>query len=136
MAGEFVIINRHLMKELIELGIWSEDLKNEIIKNQGSIQNINGIPKFLKNKYKIVWEMPMKTLIDMAKDRGAYIDQSQSMNLWMAVPTYDKLTAMHFYSWKCGLKTGLYYLRSKPKAFAQQFTIAPKEEEDCLACGS
>ena len=136
LAGEFVIINRHLMKELIELGIWDEDLKNEIIRNQGSIQNIKGVPKFLKNKYRIVWEMPMKVLINMARDRGAYIDQSQSMNLWMAVPTYDKLTAMHFYSWKCGLKTGLYYLRSKPKAFAQQFTIAPKEEDECLACGS
>ena len=137
LAGEFVIINKHLMKELIELDKWDEDLKNEIIKNQGSIQNIGGIPKFLKEKYKIVWELPMKILINMAKERGAYIDQSQSMNLWMAVPTYDKLTAMHFYSWKCGLKTGLYYLRTKPKAFAQQFTIAPKNEEnDCLACGS
>ena len=136
LAGEFVIINKYLMKELIELGKWNEDLKNEIIKNQGSIQNINGIPKYLKEKYKIVWELPMKVLIDMAKDRGAYIDQSQSMNLWMAVPTYDKLTSMHFYSWKSGLKTGLYYLRTQPKAFAQQFTIAPKEEEECLACGS
>ncbi len=136
LAGEFVIINKYLMKELIELGKWNEDLKNEIIKNQGSIQNINGIPKYLKEKYKIVWELPMKVLIDMAKDRGAYIDQSQSMNLWMAVPTYDKLTSMHFYSWKSGLKTGLYYLRTQPKAFAQQFTIAPKVEEECLACGS
>ena len=109
------------MKELIELGIWNEDLKNEIIKNQGSIQNIKGIPKFLKNKYKIVWEMPMKVLINMARERGAYIDQSQSMNLWMAVPTYDKLTAMHFYGWRKGLKTGIYYLRRKPKHQPQQF---------------
>jgi ribonucleoside-diphosphate reductase subunit M1 len=142
LAGEFVIINKHLLKELTCMGLWNNDIKNEIIKNNGSIQDINGIPKKTKEKYKIVWEIPMKHIIDMAADRGAFIDQSQSMNLWMKNPDAQRLTKMHFYSWKKGLKTGLYYLRTKAKASPQQFTIEPdkksnyEEEDDCLMCGS
>ena len=140
LAGEFVIINKYLMRELLDLGLWDVEIKNEIIKDRGSIQNIKCIPKVLKERFKIVWEMSMKHILEMASDRGKYICQSQSMNLWMENPTYDKLTAMHFYGWKLGLKTGLYYLRTKAKAAPQQFTIDPtkkvEEEEDCLMCGS
>lgn len=126
IAGEFIILNKYLLQDLIHLGLWNVDLKNEIIYNKGSIQEIEIIPKPLKEKYKIVWEMPMKKIIDMACDRGRYICQSQSLNLWMDNPTYDKITAMHFYSWSKGIKTGIYYLRTKAKASAQQFTIDPR----------
>ena len=144
LAGEFVVINKYLMRELIDLGLWNTQIKNEIIKNKGSIQKIDGIPKVLKERFKIVWEIPMKHILEMAADRGAYICQSQSTNLWMQTPTYDKLTAMHFFGWSKGLKTGIYYLRTKAKAAPQQFTIEPEkkqqnheeEEEDCLMCGS
>ena len=128
-AGEFVMVNKHLIKELCELGMWTEENKNIIIKNNGSVQEMN-IPKHLKEKYKIVWEIPMKNIIDMAADRAPYIDQSMSMNLWMQNPTYDKLTAMHFYSHSKGLKTGMYYLRTKAKAAPQQFTIDPSKTSD------
>lgn len=124
-AGEFVIVNKYLMKELIELGLWTEDLKDNIILNKGSIQHIDFIPKHIRDKYKIVWEIPMKHVIDMAADRGAFICQSQSLNLWMEDPDYKALTSMHFYGWQAGLKTGIYYLRRKAKHQAQQFTIAP-----------
>jgi len=124
-AGEFVIVNKYLMKELIELGLWTEDLKDNIILNKGSIQHIDFIPKYIRDKYKIVWEIPMKHVIDMAADRGAFICQSQSLNLWMEDPDYKALTSMHFYGWQAGLKTGIYYLRRKAKHQAQQFTIAP-----------
>ena len=143
LAGEFVVINKHLLKELIAIDLWNTDIKNNIIYNKGSVQGISQLPKCLKEKYKIVWEIPMKSIIDMAADRGPYICQSQSMNLWMENPDYKKLTAMHLYSWKKGLKTGMYYLRTKAKASAQQFTIEPtknkkvKEQEDdeeCLMC--
>ena len=133
LAGEFIIVNKHLMKELIELGFWNEKIKDNIIKNRGSIQQINGLPDNIKEKYKIVWEMSMKDIIDMAKDRGAYICQSQSLNLWVQDPDYKTLTSMHFYSWNSGLKTGIYYLRRKPKHQPQQFTIEP-EEEGCEMC--
>lgn len=144
IAGEFIIANKYLMKELIELKLWDEDLKNNIISNNGSIQHIQGIPIHIKDKYKIVWEIPMKHLIDMAKDRGAFICQSQSLNLWMEEPTYKSLTSMHFYSWKAGLKTGIYYLRRKAKHQAQQFTIEPDkknvpqedEHEVCEMCSA
>ena len=144
IAGEFIIVNKYLMKELIELKLWDEDLKNNIISNNGSIQHIQGIPIHIKDKYKIVWEIPMKHLIDMAKDRGAFICQSQSLNLWMEEPTYKSLTSMHFYSWKAGLKTGIYYLRRKAKHQAQQFTIEPDkknvpqedEHEVCEMCSA
>ena len=142
MAGEFVCINKFLLRELIELGLWTDDIKNSIIRQNGSVQGVSGIPKALQDKYKIVWEIPMKHILEMAADRGAFICQSQSTNLWMKEPTYNKLTAMHFFAWKKGLKTGIYYLRTKAKAAPQQFTIEPdknnsvEEEEDCLMCGS
>ena len=145
LAGEFIMINRYLLKELIELELWDNDMKNEIIKNKGSVQTIKQIPKALKDKYKIVWEIPMKHILEMAADRGAFICQSQSTNLWMKEPNYKKLTAMHLFAWKLKLKTGIYYLRTKAKAAPQQFTIEPTkkqnvkndyEEEDCLMCGS
>ena len=125
LAGEFILVNKYLINELISLNIWNENIKNNIIVNKGSVQNIDIIPKFLKDKYKIVWEMSMKDLIDMSRDRGAYICQSQSLNLWIEDPDHKKLTNMHFYSWKSGLKTGIYYLRRKAKHQAQQFTIEP-----------
>ena len=140
LAGEFVVVNKYLMKELIDLGHWNEQIKNNIIANKGSIQQITILPEHIRNKYKIVWEMPMKHLIDMSADRGAFICQSQSLNLWMEDPTYNSLTSMHFYSWKKGLKTGIYYLRRKAKHQAQQFTIEPelKEEKDeiCEMCSA
>jgi len=142
LAGEFVVVNKYLMKELIELGHWNEQIKNNIIANKGSIQQLTMLPEHIRNKYKIVWEIPMKHVIDMAADRGAYICQSQSMNLWVEDPTYNTLTSMHFYSWKKGLKTGIYYLRRKAKHQAQQFTIEPEqkksvqEDEICEMCSA
>ena len=138
LAGEFVMVNKYLMKELIELDVWNDDIKASIIENKGSIQHIEGLSDHIKEKYKIVWELPMKELINMAKDRGAFICQSQSLNLWLEDPTYNTLTSMHFYSWEQGLKTGIYYLRRKPKHQPQQFTIVPKEQkiddEPCEMC--
>ena len=130
LAGEFIIVNKYLMKELIDLKIWSDEVRKSIIANNGSIQQIIGIPQQIKDKFKIVWEIPMKTLINMAADRGAFICQSQSLNLWMEEPNYKTLTSMHFYSWKAGLKTGIYYLRRKAKHQAQQFTIEPDKKSD------
>ena len=134
LAGEFIIVNKHLIKELIDLGIWNEQIKDNIIKNKGSVQQINGLPDNIKEKYKIVWEMSMKDIIDMAKDRGAYICQSQSLNLWVQDPDYKTLTSMHFYSWNSKLKTGIYYLRRKPRHQPQQFTISPDEDDGCEMC--
>ena len=143
LAGEFVIVNKYLMKELIGLGYWNEEIKNNIIVNKGSIQHLTFLPVNIRNKYKIVWEIPMKHLIDMAADRGAFICQSQSLNLWMEEPVYNKLTSMHFYAWEKGLKTGIYYLRRKAKHQAQQFTIEPdakekyeEHEKICEMCSS
>ena len=143
LAGEFIIVNKYLMRELINLKIWNEQIKNTIIANNGSIQQIVGIPQHIKDKYKIVWEIPMKHLIDMARDRGAFICQSQSLNLWVEDPSYKTLTSMHFYSWEAGLKTGIYYLRRKAKHQAQQFTIEPDkknnqedEHEVCEMCSA
>ena len=104
LAGEFIVINRHLMKELTDLGLWTSKMKDSVVENKGSIQQIDVIPQHIKDKYKIVWEIPMKHVINMARDRGAYICQSQSMNLWLEDPNYKNLTAMHIYSWKSGLK--------------------------------
>jgi ribonucleotide reductase alpha subunit len=143
LAGEFVVVNKYLMNELLELGQWNEQIKNNIIANKGSIQQLTILPEHIRNKYKIVWEIPMKHLIDMSADRGAFICQSQSLNLWLEDPTYNSLTSMHFYSWKLGLKTGIYYLRRKAKHQAQQFTIEPEykervEEKDeiCESCSA
>lgn len=129
MAGEFILANKYLMRELIDLDIWNDTIKNNIIANNGSIQQIETIPQHIRDKYKTVWEIPMRSLIDMAADRGAFICQSQSLNLWLEDPTYNTLTSMHFYSWKQGLKTGIYYLRRRGKHQAQQFTIEPEKEK-------
>ena len=127
LAGEFIVINKYLIADLINLGLWNDDIKNSIILHKGSIQQLTQLPKYIRETYKIVWEIPMRNLINMAASRGKYICQSQSMNLWMENPTYDKITAMHFYAWQKGLKTGIYYLRTKAKASAQQFTIDPSQ---------
>jgi len=127
IAGEFVVINKYLMAELIDLGLWNEKIKNSIVANKGSIQHLTMLSDHMRNKYKIVWEIPMKHVIDMSADRGIFICQSQSLNLWIEDPTYNALTSMHFYSWKKGLKTGIYYLRRKSRHQAQQFTIEPEE---------
>jgi ribonucleotide reductase alpha subunit len=145
LAGEFVVTNKYLMRDLIQLGLWNEKMKNTIIAHGGSVQAIEAIPPHIREKYKTVWEIPMRTLIDMSADRGIYVCQSQSLNLWNAAPNYNSLTSMHFYSWSKGLKTGVYYLRSKAKSAAIQFTIEPEkklndapeeEEEVCEMCSA
>jgi ribonucleotide reductase alpha subunit len=143
LAGEFVVVNKYLMKELIQLGQWNEQIKNNIIANKGSVQQLTVLSEHIREKYKIVWEMPMKHLIDMSADRGAFICQSQSLNLWVEDPTYNTLTSMHFYAWNKGLKTGVYYLRTKAPVVAQQFTVDPTlknnvvvEEKECVMCSS
>lgn len=129
IAGEFIQANKYLMEELIGMGLWNEKIKNNIISNHGSIQQIELIPQEIKDKYKTVWELQMRGLIDMSADRGAFICQSQSLNLWLEDPNYNTLTSMHFYSWQKGLKTGIYYLRRRGKHQAQQFTIEPEKAE-------
>jgi ribonucleoside-diphosphate reductase alpha subunit len=136
LAGEFVLTNKYLMRELIDLGLWNAELKNNIVANQGSVQQLQNVPESLKLKYKTVWEIPMRHVIDMAADRGAFICQSQSLNLWQEDPNYNSLTSMHFYAWSKGLKTGIYYLRRRAKHRAQQFTIEPKKNEECEMCSS
>jgi ribonucleotide reductase alpha subunit len=126
LAGEFIVLNKHLMKELMDLGIWNEELKQQIVARNGSVQGIAAIPEEVQARYKTSWELPQKVLIDMAADRGAFICQSQSLNLFTADPTYAKLTSMHFYAWKKGLKTGCYYLRTKAPVAAQKFTVDPR----------
>jgi len=129
LAGEFILANKYLMNDLIKLDLWNEKIKNNIIANHGSVQHIDVIPQEIREKYKTVWEIPMKTLIDMAADRGVYICQSQSLNLWLEDPNYSNLTSMHFYSWSKGLKTGIYYLRRRGRHQAQQFTIEPEKKD-------
>jgi len=123
LSGEFIIVNKHLLKDLVQLGLWNDAMKNKIIAANGSIQNINEIPADIKALYKTVWEIKQRHLIDMAADRGAFICQSQSLNLFVDNPTVAKLTSMHFYSWKVGLKTGMYYLRTQAASQAVQFTV-------------
>jgi ribonucleoside-diphosphate reductase alpha chain len=123
LSGEFVVVNKHLLLDLVALGLWNDDLKTEIIKHNGSVQNIDIIPENIKELYKTVWELKMRDIIDMAADRGAFIDQSQSMNLFMENANMGKVTGMHFYAWKKGLKTGMYYLRTKAAADAIKFTV-------------
>jgi len=145
-AGEFVLANKYMMNDLIKLDLWNEKIKNNIIANNGSIQGIEMVPQEIRDKYKTVWEIPMRNLIDMAADRGVFICQSQSLNLWLEDPTYANLTSMHFYAWQKGLKTGIYYLRRRARHQAQQFTIEPEkaqhsvgsEEEEyvCEMCSS
>ena len=129
IAGDYIIANKYMIRELLNIGLWTEDIKNSVIENNGSIQHITSIPQHIRNKYKIVWEIPMKHMIDMACDRGAFICQSQSLNLWQSDPNYKNLTSMHFYSWEKGLKTAIYYLRRKPRAAPQQFTIDPSKKD-------
>ncbi|MGX5691347.1 ribonucleoside-diphosphate reductase subunit alpha [Arcticibacter tournemirensis] len=123
LSGEFIIVNKHLLRDLVDLGLWSNDIKNRIITANGSIQNISEIPQDIKELYKTVWEIKMRTIIDMAADRGAYICQSQSLNLFQNAPNAAKLTSMHFYAWKKGLKTGMYYLRTQAASQAVKFTV-------------
>ncbi|XP_013405225.1 ribonucleoside-diphosphate reductase large subunit [Lingula anatina] len=123
LSGEFQVVNQHMLKDLTEKGLWNDDVKNQLIAHGGSIQNIEGIPDDIKQLYKTVWEISQKNIIQMAADRGAYIDQSQSLNVHIADPNYGKLTSMHFFAWKKGLKTGMYYLRTKAAASAIQFTV-------------
>jgi ribonucleoside-diphosphate reductase alpha chain len=130
LSGEFVVVNKHLLKDLVQLGLWTNDMKNKIIANNGSVQNIHEIPENLKELYKTVWEIKQRNLIDMAADRGAYICQSQSLNLFVDSPSTSKLTSMHFYAWKKGLKTGMYYLRSQAATQAVQFTIEKQGTND------
>ncbi|MGB0175535.1 MAG: ribonucleoside-diphosphate reductase subunit alpha [Owenweeksia sp.] len=123
LSGEFIVVNKHLLVDLVELGLWNEDLKNEIIRANGSIQHIDIIPENIKEMYKTVWEMSMKDIIDMSADRGMFIDQSQSLNLFVENANVGKLTSMHFYAWEKGLKTGMYYLRTKAASDAIKFTV-------------
>jgi ribonucleoside-diphosphate reductase alpha subunit len=155
LAGEFIVINKHLMKDLEKLGVWNENMKQQIIVRNGSVQGIEQIPDSIQALYKTSWEIKQKILIDMAVARGAFICQSQSLNLFVADPNYAKLTSMHFYTWKQGLKTGLYYLRTRAPVMAQKFTVDPElqkaaeksehervqrkstaDEEGCVSCGS
>lgn len=123
LSGEFVVVNKHLLKELVNLGLWNDNMKQRIIAANGSVQNIEEIPGALKDIYKTVWEIKQRNVIDMAADRGAFICQSQSLNLFVEQPNFAKLSSIHFYTWKKGLKTGMYYLRTKAAADAIKFTI-------------
>jgi len=163
LSGEFIIVNKHLLKDLVKLGLWNDELKNEILRTNGSIQDIEIIPQNIKDLYKTVWELSMRDIIDMAGERGMFIDQSQSLNLFVENANLGKLTSMHFYAWKQGLKTGMYYLRTKSAVDAIKFTVqkqskaqmepvvateaeefTPEEQlacsiddtDDCIACGS
>ena len=158
LSGEFIVVNKHLLEDLVKLGLWNENLKQDLMRANGSIQHIDNIPEDIKELYKTVWELSMKDIIDMSRQRGYFIDQSQSLNLFMQDANYAKLTSMHFYAWKSGLKTGMYYLRTKSAVNAIQFTLSKKKDEedkpltpeelkqlllqskenpdDCLMCGS
>jgi ribonucleoside-diphosphate reductase alpha chain len=128
LSGDFIIVNKHLLRDLVDLGIWNENLKDKIILANGSIQHIPEIPENIKELYKTVWEIKQRTIIDMASDRGAFICQSQSLNVFIESPNMAKLTSMHFYAWKKGLKTGMYYLRSKAASDAIKFTVPTQAE--------
>ena len=150
LAGEFIVLNKHLVKALLARGLWSTEMKDAIIRNNGSVTGVDGVPEDIQNVFKTVWEIKQKVLIDMAADRGPYICQSQSLNLFLPEPDFRKLSSMHFYTWRKGLKTGIYYLRTKAVASAQKFTVEPtaaaelapvkelsaKEEKECLMCSS
>ena len=129
LSGEFIVVNKHLLEDLVNLGLWNEDLKQELMRANGSVQQLDNIPDEIKELYKTAWEMSMKDIIDMSRQRGYFIDQSQSLNLFMEGATMAKLTSMHFYAWKSGLKTGMYYLRTKSAVDAIKFTLDKKKEE-------
>ncbi len=130
LSGEFIVVNKHLLEDLVDLGLWTEDMKQDLMRANGSIQNIEGIPADIKELYKTVWELSMKDIIDMSRQRGYFIDQSQSLNLFMEGATMAKLTSMHFYAWKSGLKTGMYYLRTKSAVDAIKFTLTNKDKQE------
>jgi len=132
LSGEFIVVNQHLLEDLVELGLWNEDLKEEIMRANGSVQDIEIIPQDLKELYKTVWELSMKDIIDMSRHRGYFIDQSQSLNLFMENANMAKLTSMHFYAWKSGLKTGMYYLRTKSAVDAIKFTLKKEEKKETV----
>jgi ribonucleoside-diphosphate reductase alpha chain len=136
LAGDFMVINKYLVEDLTKLGLWTTDVRTQIIADNGSVQNITQIPADIRDLYKTAWEIPQKTLINMARDRAPFICQSQSLNLFLAEPTYAKISSMHVYAWKQGLKTGCYYLRTKAVSSAQKFTIEVKAPEECLTCSS
>ncbi len=123
LSGEFICVNRHLIEELLSLGLWNQQIKNEVLAHNGSIQNIKGIPDEIKMRFRTVWELPQRKVVDLAAGRSPYIDQSQSLNIFLPQPDYQKVTSMHFYGWKSGLKTGMYYLRSRPAVDAIKFTV-------------
>jgi ribonucleoside-diphosphate reductase alpha chain len=132
LSGEFIVVNKHLLEDLVKLGIWNDDLKQEIMRHNGSVQNIDIIPQDIKDLYKTVWEMSMKDILDMSRQRGYFIDQSQSLNLFMENANFAKLTSMHFYAWKSGLKTGMYYLRTKSAVDAIKFTLSNDKKSESI----
>jgi ribonucleoside-diphosphate reductase alpha chain len=137
LAGDFMVVNKYLVEDLTKLGLWTSDVRTEIIANNGSVQSIAEIPAEMRELYRTAWEIPQKTLINMARDRAPFICQSQSLNLFLAEPTYAKISSMHMYAWKQGLKTGCYYLRTKAVSSAQKFTVEPaKKPDDCLMCSA
>lgn len=137
LAGDFMVVNKYLVEDLTKLGLWTSDVRTQIVANNGSIQSIQEIPADVRELYKTAWEIPQKTIINMARDRAPFICQSQSLNLFLAEPTYAKISSMHVYAWKQGLKTGCYYLRTKAVASAQKFTIEPpKKQDDCVMCSA
>jgi ribonucleoside-diphosphate reductase alpha chain len=148
LAGDFPVVNAYLVRDLIANGLWTPQLRERILVSQGSIQNLHEIPTDLREIYKTAWDLKMRTLLDMAADRAPFIDQSMSLNLFVQNPTIRKLTSMHFHAWKLGLKTGIYYLRTLPVSFGQQFAVDPKaiqaakattdknNTEECLMCSA
>ena len=138
LAGEYIIINKYLQQALIKEGLWTDEMSNQLIRHRGSVQNIDMVPDQIKNIFKTVWEISQRKIIDMAADRGPFIDQSQSLNIHIQEPNRAVMTSVHFYTWSKGLKTGQYYLRSNPKVKALQFTVSTNEEEegDCLMCSA
>jgi ribonucleoside-diphosphate reductase alpha chain len=133
LSGDFMVVNKYLVEDLVRLGMWTPEVRTSIIANNGSIQSMTELPEEIRDLYKTVWEIPMKTIIDMAADRAPFICQSQSLNLFLSAPTPSKVSSMHFYAWKKGLKTGCYYLRTKAAAKAQQFTVEPNA---CVSCSA
>jgi ribonucleoside-diphosphate reductase alpha subunit len=141
MAGEFTVVNKHLVQDLMDIDIWNDTTRDRLLYDRGSVQNIKNMPKYLKDIYKTVWEIKQKKCIDLSADRAPFVCQSQSLNLWLESPTFDSLTSVHFYSWSKGLKTGSYYIRSKPKVQPQRFGINSKKEQqmteednECVSC--
>ena len=131
LAGDFVVVNKYLVEDLVKLDMWTSEVRTAIIANNGSIQSISEIPSEIRDLYKTAWEIPQKTLINMARDRAPFICQSQSLNLFLSEPSYAKMSSMHFYAWKAGLKTGCYYLRTRAVSSAQKFTVEP-----CISCSA